>query len=63
MPRQFFLNLAALILRAALKAATPHLRKVVETKVKEIVDTAHGTESLFDDAFAEMLADLLEVAY
>lgn len=61
--KKLFKSLLAILLRAALKAASPVLREYVEGKVREIMAKAAETENPYDDIFAEMLADLLEVEY
>ncbi len=53
------LLLAAVVLRAAMKAASPLIREFVKDKLIELKDRAAETPNKFDDILADTLYDVI----
>ncbi len=53
------LLLAAVVLRAAMKSASPLIRKFVKDKLNELKERAAETPNKFDDILADTLYDVI----
>lgn len=53
------LLLAAVVLRAAMKAASPLIREFVKDKLNELKERAAETPNKFDDILADTLYDVI----
>jgi hypothetical protein len=63
MPDEDFKGLVPALVKVAVKAATPIVRKQIENGVKALVEKANASESPYDEIVAEFAADLLKVEY